>query len=224
MEMPMVHFGSHARMCVGVSLLAVSALSACQKEAPVLPAPPTPEVVKEIEPRQQDRNVFGVPLPPRVRSVTRQAREVWVETDMNIDALERFYKEELKRTDFEVVRVLDSLRIIGLRPMTALVRASYIRGNRSNVRMLFVPSHRLKTSSMARASTPEDVAAAKKAQRESSSSRDFGKPVKLTTPEGDLLAPGAVWGKPYYPPKGSPLHKREFKVNWGLPLEKWQGG
>lgn len=204
--------------------LTVSALSACRDDPPSAP-PPTPEVVQEVEPRQEERSVFGVPLPPRVRSVSRQPHEVWVETDMNIDALERFYREELKRTDFEVVRVLNSLRIIGLRPMTALVRASYIRGNRSNVRMLFVPSHQLNVRANAaqeeQADAPEEKT---KVRRVRSSSQDEGKPVELKTPDGKLLAPGAVWGKPYYPPPGTPLHKREFEVNWGLPLEKWQGG
>ena len=212
--------GSRALACTMTTMLL---LGACNKE-PEAPAPaPTPDVVKQVEPRQKDREVFGVPLPPRVRSVSRRAREVWVETDMDMDALERFYKEALQRKDFEVVRVLDSLRIIGLRPMTAFVRASYIRGNRSNVRMLFVPSHKLNTSK-----APQGAGAGAAAQGprapERSSSQDAGQPVRLKTPDGQLLAPGAVWGEPYYPPPGSPLHKREFKANWGLPLEKWQGG
>lgn len=200
----------------------------CKKEEET-PKPKEDKVVKtEPKVEKQAREVFGIPLPPRVRSMSKNAHYVWVETDMSIKQLHAFYLKALKDSDFEVVRVRNSLRIVGLKPMMAFMQAAYIRGVRSNIRMVFSPTSSI-TSNTIKLKTVKKgnkvVVATKPTLKlvKSKSDTRKGAPVKILTPDGKLLAPGAKWGVPYTPKPGDPLHKRSMKHNFGKPFGEWQG-
>lgn len=211
---------------VAFSILTTS-LIACDKKVEVKKAPVVPPVAPKTVAKQQAREVFGVPLPPRVRSMSRNPHYVWVETDMSINQLEKFYKSALKKKDFEIVRDRNTIHIIGLRPFMAVVRAAYIRGKRSNIRMVFKPSRTISD----RANSPKANGAGKsvvsntvierRRKSRASAKEKKGSPVTLRTPSGELLAPKARWGEPYTPEKGTPLHNEAMKANFGKPFGEW---
>ena len=211
-----------------VVVMMLCAWCACDAKPPAPktpPAPPEPEAL----PEPARRDVFGVPLPPRVRSMARNEHYVWVETDMNIPQLEAFYREALAAKEFEVLRVNSTLRIVGLRPFMPVVKAAHVRGKRTNVRMIFMPSRSSEGLNARRGQAdPGEPAATTQARRQRQQEQEQerasqapGQDVLIKTSSGELLAPGAKWGEPYWPPEGSALHTRAMKHNWGKPFGQW---
>lgn len=212
---------------LGASLLL--GLVACQ-DPPKSPPKTQPDTTQESAlPEPAKRDVFGIPLPPRVRALSKNEHYVWVETDMDIPKLERFYQDALVGQDYEVLRVNQTLRIVGLRPFMPMVKAAHIRGPRTYVRMVFTPSRSHEDDKQVAAKNPSDPNDINKPTKPNTASeiidpatqRD-GDPVMLKTSDGELLAPGAKWGEPYWPPKGSPLDTPAMKHNWGKPFGEWQ--
>lgn len=210
-------------LCAGLGATLIACDSDSSKTAPAPTPPPAPAPL----PEPAKREVFGVPLPPRVRAMSKNENYVWVETDMNISALEKYYRQALAGQDYEVIRVNATLRIVGLRPFMAVVKAAYIRGPRTYVRMIFMPARTVEDRREAAKIAQGDDADAKQARRAREAaaaalpSETPGSPVMLKTSSGELLAPGAKWGEPYYPPKNSPLDTPAMKHNWGKPFGQW---
>lgn len=169
---------------------------------------------------------FGLPLPPRVEMFQHQSEDIaTVLTDMDVVALGEFYRKNL--VDYEVIRNGLHLRAVGLRSGMPQIRGFHLSGPRSYVRLEYT-SQRIVPE---KPESPEEVAEREARERARGSTRANvpgggikGSPVQLRLPSGELLAPGAKWGEPYTPKPGSPLHKEEFKSNWGKPFGEWQPG
>lgn len=210
-------------LCLGLGASLIACDSSSSKPAPAPTPPPAPSPL----PEPAKRDVFGVPLPPRVRAMSKNENYVWVETDMKISALEQYYREALAGQDYEVLRINETLRIVGLRPFMAVVKAAYIRGPRTYVRMIFMPARtvedRRDASKVAQGddATTRQARRAREAAQAALPSQAPGEPVMLKTSSGELLAPGAKWGEPYYPPKNSPMDTPAMKHNWGKPFGQW---
>lgn len=210
-------------LCLGLGASLIACDSSSSKPAPAPTPPPAPSPL----PEPAKRDVFGVPLPPRVRAMSKNENYVWVETDMKISALEKYYRDALAGQDFEVIRINETLRIVGLRPFMAVVKAAYIRGPRTYVRMIFMPARTVEDRREASKVAQGEDATTQKARRSREAaqaalpSQAPGEPVLLKTSSGELLAPGAKWGEPYYPPKNSPMDTPAMKHNWGKPFGQW---
>ncbi len=189
-----------------------------------------PEVEDDRPTERMD--AFGLPLPPRVLRVhTRNEHYVIVETDMSIEDLAEFYTKKLK--EHEVLKFSLRLHAVALKPELPEIRASYQAGRRSNVYVRyrqrpFFEAGVDPNSADARMKGPiiSGVRGTKDGPVDTRGNMrrrpKKGSPVKLKTPGGKLLAPGAKWYEPYYPPPGSPLY--EDRSNWGRPFGTWDPG
>ena len=203
-------------------------------------APVVEEVRQEKPDMSESREAFGMPLPPEVTSVRRDAQRVRVTTRMKMDDLQAFFESRL--VDYEVFRVGNRLEMIPLRPHSPRAVARYFTDYRSHIIVEYRPAPDL--AELERARIPgvepegEQEASGEQAptvrvvtrERERPKSHanepswleDLrGRPVELRTETGELLAPGAVWGEPYVPPEGSPLHTRRNRHNFGRPFGDW---
>ncbi len=206
---------THAITCA-MLMTALTSTRCDQPQPPApAPAPATTPVTPSAEQAQALREVYGLPLPPRVRSIKRRELTTLVETDMRINALEEHLTRALRGSEFEVLRVQDTLRVVGLRSGMPSLEAAYIRGNRTNIMMIY---HLIRPEEGYKDLPDDKVPIQIQNMREP---YKYGEEVKLRTPDGKLLAPGARWGLPYTPPPGSPLHTRRHSSNWGRPFGAW---
>ena len=167
-------------------------------------------------------DAFGLPLPPRVLSVERNARHIRVYTDMKIVELEKFYKNQL--VDYEVLRSGNTIRAIPLRsymPWVTVIKPwSYSDPSVVNYRLPLGEELSQKEGVASRPVKPPKPPEQVRRENQQRLKARFGTPVGIRMPDGKLLAPGARWGKPYYPPKGSPLAKEV--ENHGKPFGEWE--
>lgn len=182
----------------------------------------------------EKREVFGLPLPPEYLSIQREELHARVATKMNLDELEAFFATRLQ--DYEVLRVGVRLQVLPLRPYSPSIDAYHFGGRRSHV----VVNYRLPLDQTSREREEKEQqefqalverARAEKGnppRRRNQGERPEwlddlqGQPVELRTEDGQLLAPGARWGVPYTPPKGSPLHTPRNIHNFGRPFGDWR--
>ncbi|MFB6264300.1 MAG: hypothetical protein ABEL76_11855 [Bradymonadaceae bacterium] len=188
------------------------------------------------------KTAYGLPLPPSTEHVRRYDGSVEVETRMSIDELVAFYRRRL--VDYEILRPTKwKLRIVGLRDFMPS-----IRGHEYGplVYLTYLPRRRRPRPAPPRGSAEEESAGEKGGRAEEADApaesapstgggsvestligpagqpHEKGEPVRLKTPDGELLAPGAKWGEPYTPPEGSPLHKPMYRSNFGEPFGEWK--
>lgn len=202
----------------------------------------TADAEEKAEETSQDmaesREAFGLPLPPEVMTVRRDPGRVQVSTRMSMEDLEAFFDSRL--VDYEVFRVSNRLEIVPLRPHSARAVARYFTDHRSYIVVDYRPPvdlaelerRRIPRVEPEEESEEEGAPAPRAAARERTQPLGHanepswledlrGKPVELRTESGELLAPGAVWGEPYIPPEGSPLHTRRNRHNFGRPFGDW---
>ncbi|MEM1347757.1 MAG: hypothetical protein AAGI01_04310 [Myxococcota bacterium] len=201
----------------------------CDSEPKQPGAAQTAEAEEEVSPESEAatrarKTAFGLPLPPRVTQFSQFGEDsAFVLTDMDTPQLEEFYRRNL--VDYEVIRNGPQLRAVGLRTTMPEIRGRHLGGPRSYVRLEYrpqrvVPQREESAGRDAESGEPGD-ARPKDASR---AKRFIGSPVLLRLPSGELLAPGAKWGEPYMPEPGTPLHKEEYKSNWGRPFGEWKPG
>lgn len=207
-------------VCCGVL---VCCAAACSKPPAPTPdnnttATPPPKTTGEKPP---ERDAFGLPLPPRVHSISRRPDEVHADTRMTEVQAERFLKEALKDRDYEVIRTGWLTRAIPLRPLMPEVSATYPVSPRGLMRFTYRRARQVPhvvENGVARTKTKQEI---REERDRYNKSIQKGMPVTLRTKDGRMLAPGAKWGEPYWPPEGSPLHTNEYKDNWGKPFGEW---
>ncbi len=214
-----------AALCCGLTL------AACDPTE--VDAPPEVELPLVEDDRPAERmDAFGLPLPPRVVSVhTRNEFYVIVETDMSIEELAEFFEQNLEQ--HEVLKFSLRLHAVALKPGLPEIRAAFRTGRRSNVLVRYRlrpffeagvdpkdPDARMKGPIVSGVRGTEDGPVDTRGNMRKRPSK--GTEVKLRTPSGKLLAPGAKWYEPYYPPPGSPLY--DDRSNWGRPFGTWDPG
>lgn len=196
-------------------------------------------------PEQQDmdekRNAYGLPLPPKYTNLRRYEGSVQLQTEMSLDELVEFYEARL--VDYEILRPQGwKLRIVGLREFMAS-----IKGHKYGpvVTLNYLPAReKPEPKGLAEADAGHGGGSGtRRAGRDGrereprintkstaqhwakefhgNGGRQDGQPVRIRTPEGELLAPGAVWGEPYTPPEGTPLHQDQYRANFGRPFGEW---
>jgi hypothetical protein len=199
-------------------------LLGCRQEAPTTTEPPPLPALASAE-EASPRDAFGLPLPPRIKELRRYDDQITVDTDMTLRQLELFFKP--RATDYEVLMVNGTLQIIGLREGMARASASYVAGTMSHIRIYYNAPRELGEVNAPPEGTPApDPTKPAAAQARSTRRAPYKPPVRgeavdLRTDDGRLLAPGAKWGEPYYPPKGTPLHDETHRSNWGRPFGEW---
>ena len=222
--------GSWRRATVVALCVCAAASFGCKDE----PEEKKEEPVVEVEDERPNArmNAFGLPLPPRVtRVIQRNDHYVVVETDMSIDERADFLEEALP--NHEVLRLSLRLHAVALDQSLPEVRASYRSGRRSSVVVRYRASRYVEVgmddgkAPVVKGPTVAGAVGADDGGPIDSRGKMLyrpkkGTPVKLKTPDGKLLAPGAKWYEPYYPPKGSPLYND--KSNWGRPFGEWDPG
>lgn len=160
----------------------------------------------------QEREAFGLPLPPEYHSIRRLGALVTVNTSMSIDDLEAFFKTRL--VDYEVLRLnARQMRIIGLRAYMPSIDVYRVGGRYGHVEVNYKPASEPRAEHQPRDPDEPHV--------DTGRSREKGMPVMLRTSDGELLAPGARWHEPYIPPPGTPLHRERYRSNWGKPFGQW---
>ncbi|MFU8803657.1 MAG: hypothetical protein ACNA8W_07615 [Bradymonadaceae bacterium] len=180
---------------------------------------------KVIE-NEKAREAFGLPLPPEVISIRRQAVMVEVITPMNFQALEEFFSARLP--EYEFVRTRHILHGLPLYSYMPRIRVTRRGGRRSHSRVEYqLPrswwegSQSIEGIDDTMAKTIETAREAMRTTIDPGDSREPGSPVTLRTRDGELLAPGARWGEPYNPPVGTPLHTKRNSANFGRPFGEW---
>ncbi|MFP4598273.1 MAG: hypothetical protein ACOC9W_04535 [Persicimonas sp.] len=185
------------------------------------------EQAPEEERAEVRREAYGLPFPPSVLSIRDRQQKVLVETDMSLDQLEAFFEARL--TDYELIEPRHQLRAVGLRDYMPQLYA-YASGRRRTT-VVYLPAadapEEADDDTAQAANDPSSDNAKKRttSKRPSNftppSQRRKGEPVTDLTDDGQPLAPGARWGEPYTPPKGSPLHQKRFESNFGKNYGEW---
>ncbi|TXD35435.1 hypothetical protein FRC98_16605 [Lujinxingia vulgaris] len=188
----------------------------------------------EAEPRE----VFGLPLPPDYTDRLEISETlVTVHTRMTVEELSAFFRSRL--VDYEYVEMSGRVRVLPLRPHSPSLEFYTIAGRHGQLVIDYQAAPDLAAREIARAQTLEAMAekdddlarALEHARNNPTTNRGErapwlsamrGKPVELRTSDGELLAPGAVWGEPYTPPAGSPLYGEQNRENFGRPFGDWR--
>lgn len=232
-----------------VWLVALVALNACRcdgqdsddQDEPV--EEQTAEEVEETEERVEE--IFGLPVPPGYSRIRYEEHRVRVTVAMELEELVEFF--EPRMPDHEVVRLRRHFSLVPLRSGSASVRGERL-GQRSGPFLLTyrqpvatdhvvfqepplevaertspVPEQVDEPPAAQARPTPPPAPAMVTTGGPEWLDEIRGEPVELLTPEGELLAPGARWGEPYTPPKGSPLHTERNRPNFGRPFGDWRG-
>ncbi|WP_158542298.1 hypothetical protein [Lujinxingia litoralis] len=193
----------------------------------------SPEASVEAEARE----AFGLPLPPDyLDRIEISEIFVTVNTRMTLEELEAFFRSRL--VDYEYVKTAGRVRVVPLRPHSPRVEMVRLAGRGKQVVVDYhaapdvAGAERVEKQSLAAMATeePELKAALKKSsagpsrlgERAEWLSALRGKPVELRTADGQLLAPGAIWGEPYTPPPGTPLYGEQNRENFGRPFGDWR--
>lgn len=195
------------------------------------------EATEQAEPEDvpaKKREIYGLPLPPEYFGIQEQERHARVTTHMSLDELETFFTSRLE--DYEVLRVGVRLQILPLRPYSPSAEAYNFGGRGSHVVINYrLPLDQARQETQARerkqfqalidearASNPRPTKRRRQGERPEWLDDLYGRPVELRTDDGELLAPGARWGEPYTPPKGSPLDTPRNIHNFGRPFGDWR--
>lgn len=187
------------------------------------------------------RTAYGLPLPPKVADRREYERSIQVQTRMKLEEIIDFFRSHPSVTDYEILQPKDwKFRMVGLQEFMPevegyqygpLVHLTY-RPARTEPEppepAADEPDQRVRPAAKTD-QRPDDPAASQRRSSEpwersfnTAGSRKQGEPVRLETPEGELLAPGAKWGEPYTPPEGSPLHKDRYRSNFGRDFGDWR--
>jgi hypothetical protein len=163
------------------------------------------------------REAFGLPLPPEVMSVVSGPHAVTVKTPLDLDELENFFKSRL--VDFEILRPRAKIQIIGLHEGSPQINGIFFWARNGGYTQLEYRAGRpeIKDTDTTQKQAGQNVARTRHQPRK----RVAGTAVTEKTPDGVDLAPDARYGKPYTPPKGSPLHRQDNRANFGKPYGEW---
>lgn len=185
-----------------LSILVV-VLVGCKDDPPPAPkkAPePAAQVDEPSSPSiQEQREAFGLPLPPEIIDIRRKDLMIVAHTRLSLAEVAKFYEGKLP--DHEVIEERRSRQYIPLRetlPELYAFQGAYSAPTRLRFRIdkpVIPPEQRVEIKP--------------------------GDPVNFKLPDGRDLAPGAVYGEPYFPPPGSPLSDKRYRSNWGKPFGQW---
>lgn len=184
---------------VCVAAFVVGCSSKSSDDAPVAPKKLVAPEPPALEEPQFPREVFGVPLPPQLTEVMEQERSARVATSMKLDEVRSFYETRL--VDYEYIEIGKRMEIRPLRPYLPLIRLVQLRVKSPTVIHIQLPMAPLPPTAK--------------------TAYEPGEAVDFRLPNGELLAPGAVWGESYTPPPGSPLAHPRYKSNHGKPFGEW---
>lgn len=179
------------------------ALVACNKtDAPT--TAPTAPVKKTVDSPEkptlkQQREAFGIQLPPDAYDIARSDYTVEAYTRLTLPEVEKFYEGKLP--DYEK---------LSLRRMTLWEPLYEHLPKLTANQVEFSAPTRLRFDLKRPRAKAEEI-----------KNYRVGDPVDYRMPDGELLAPGAVYGEPYTPPPGSPLADKRYKSNWGKPFGTW---
>lgn len=209
--------------------------TACKRstQAPT-PEPPTTKQAKtEAAPTQEEldkiareREAFGLPLPPDATHIFRAEAYVTAYSRMKLPEIEAFYKSRL--VDYEFIypeaqthpdRKPRELHVIGLRAYMPRITIRFKGGKNGTASLDFRPP---REPSPAADPVPDLAATTPTNTATVDPRREKGMPVLDRNARGELIAPGARWGEPYTPPKGSPLDTKRNSENFGRPYGEWQ--
>ena len=186
--------------------------TACRDEQPPAPAPPTkvaePETPPEPEPHplMQMRQAYGLPFPPEVAYVRQGVNFIEVGTKLRIPQLKEFFAQRL--VDYEVVELgRNDVRFVALHSSAPDVRLL-----KRAPRIPIAVRYTLRTA---------EVEKAQQQQASNSPKLKAGDQVETRLGDGNLLAPGAVYGQPYTPQPGDPLYQERYRANFGKPFGTW---
>jgi hypothetical protein len=188
------------------------------------------------------RTAYGLPLPPKVADRRDYDGSVQVQTRMDLKEVIEFFRTHPKVKNYEILQPADwKLRMVGLQEFMPEVEG-YRYG--PLVHLTYRPARKAPERPKTEKTVPSDAdgqvrtsgddedddsAASQRMTSEpwersfnTSGSRRQGEPVRIRTPDGELLAPGAKWGEPYTPPEGTPLHKDRYRSNFGRDFGDWR--
>jgi hypothetical protein len=188
------------------------------------------------------RTAYGLPLPPKIADRRDYEGSVQVQTRMDLQEVIEFFRTHPKVKNYEILQPADwKLRMVGLQEFMPevegyrygpLVHLTYRPARKAPEPP---PADRADGSQNTEPARPaagqgeDDNVASQRMTSEpwersfnTSGSRRQGEPVRIRTPDGELLAPGAKWGEPYTPPEGAPLHKDRYRSNFGRDFGDWR--
>ncbi len=202
------------KLRVLITVAGLLVLAACKDEEPPAPAKQVEEAAPQEAEEPRDpllslRQAFGLPIPPEVVHVRQTDQLVHVETKLKIAEVREFFESRL--VDFEFIdHGPYRFEAVGLRSGMPSIFVTYRRAS-------------LPTVVRYQAAPPPKKSVEERAEiaRKTREAREKGKPVTETMPDGTPMAPGAVWGKPYTPPPGSPLDQPRYRANFGKPWGTW---
>jgi hypothetical protein len=148
---------------------------------------------------KEQREAFGIPLPPEITSVSRGDSLIVATTKLRLPEVMKFYEGKLP--EYEVIPGPRNTTYVPLREYAPEIFAEQLSyGSPTDL------SFRLAKKPL----PPEEHVELKP-----------GDTVHFKMPDGQELAPGAVYGEAYTPPPGSPLADPRYKSNWGKPFGSW---
>ncbi len=148
---------------------------------------------------KEQREAFGIPLPPEITSVSRGEAVIIATTKLKLPEVMKFYEGKLP--EYELIKAPRNTTYVPLREYTPEIFAEQLS---------FTSPTELSFRLRKKPVPVEERVVLKP-----------GDPVHFTMPDGQDLAPGAVYGEPYTPPPGSPLANPRYKSNWGKPFGSW---
>lgn len=229
--------GNLRHMIIVLMMLGVAA--GCRDSEPPAPlkddAPDTSASARtQVEP--EPREVFGLPLPPDyVDRIEISETMVTVHTRMTLEELSAFFRSRL--VDYEYVEMSRRIRAVPLRPHSPSLELYNLPGRGGQVVVDYHAAPDIAAREHVEAQAIDAIAkgdpqlelAVERARKQTPQGERApwlsalrGKRVELRTAEGELLAPGAVWGEPYTPPVGSPLYGEQNRENFGRPFGDWR--
>ena len=213
---------------MGALLLMALGAPACSSDAPKeAPAKKQKAKKKSEKPKEEQasiedqRRAFGVVLPPEVISLKRFDAYARVETKLKLPEVKSFYESKL--VDYELIEHHRQIKFIGLRDFMPEIQAMQMAWKAPTTVII---RRRESTVTPEPLPVPErpkvEITVSNAGDRQYGGGRySKGDPVQLRTADGELLAPGARWGQPYTPPKGSPMDRQRYKSHFGKPFGEW---
>lgn len=158
--------------------------------------------------------LYGVPLPPHSTGLQQFNQSAQLVTTSDQTTLLQWYQQYAHQ--FEIVEDGENLELVPLDSFLGNARFSRITNRPSPMMMIVWPNAAPTTPNK-----PDPDASPDTPKAHSPTDNIPGTPVLLTDDSGKLMAPGAIWGKHYIPPKGTYFHQEEFRANWGRPFGEW---
>ncbi|RDV38101.1 hypothetical protein DV096_09815 [Bradymonadaceae bacterium TMQ3] len=224
-----------------IALLLILVAAACRGEDAKTPGDEGQRKEKSArtpDSEPEPREVFGLPLPPDYSDRLEISETlVTVHTSMTVAELSAFFRSRL--VDYEYVEMSGRVRVLPLRPHSPSLEFYTLAGRHGQLVIDYHAAPDVAARELARSQSLEAIAekdgdlarALEHARNNPTTNRGErapwlsamrGKPVELRTSDGELLAPGAVWGEPYTPPPGSPLYGEQNRENFGRPFGDWR--